>query len=56
MFYYDIGILLLIKRLKLTYPDLTYPLHADDAEALGTFDNLGQYFNLLKRNSPAWGY
>ena len=42
---YGIGILLLINRLKPTYPDVTQPWSADDAGALGTFDSLEQYFN-----------
>ena len=53
---YSIGDLLLIKLLKLVYPDITQPLYADNDGALGTFDNLERYFNSLKRTCPAWGY
>ena len=41
---YSIGTLLMIKRLKLTHPDITHPWYADNAGSLGTFDNLEQYF------------
>ena len=53
---YRIGFLPLIKRLKSNYPDITQPWYANNAGALGMFDNLEQYFDLLKRNVPAWGY
>ena len=53
---YSIVILPLIKRLKLTYPDVTQPWYADNDGALDTFENLERYFNILKCNGPAWGY
>ena len=53
---YDIRILPLIKRLKSTYPDATQTWYANNYGSLGTFDNLEQYFNLLKRNGPDQGY
>ena len=56
MFNYIIGVLLLIKRLKLKHTDVTHPWYADDAVSLGTFDNLEQYFNLLKHYGLDWGY
>ena len=53
---YSIVIIPLIKRLKLTYPDVTQPWYADNDGALDTFENLERYFNILKCNGPAWGY
>jgi hypothetical protein len=35
MFCYGIGILLMIRQLKVLYPALKQPWYADDAEALG---------------------
>ena len=45
---YDIGILLLIKRLKSKYPDITQPWYVGNADALGIFANIDLYFNQLK--------
>ena len=53
---YVIGVLPLIKRLKLAYPDVTQPWYANDAGELGTFDNMELYFNLLKRFVLGRGY
>ena len=53
---YGIGIILLIKRLKLTDPDVTQPWYAYDAGALGTFNNMASYFNSLKHFGPGCGY
>ena len=53
---YGIGVLPLRKRLKVEYPDVTQPWYADDSGALGTFDIIGLYFNLLKRFGPGSGY
>ena len=53
---YRIIILPMIKCLKLAHPDITQPWYSNDAGTLGTFDNLEQYLNSLKRNKPAWGY
>ena len=50
---YGIAIIPLIKCLNLTYPGGTQTWYDDSSEALGTFDNLEGYFNLLKRNGPA---
>ena len=41
----------LIKQLRSTYADIMQPRYADDARALGTFNNLEQYSNSLKRNA-----
>ena len=38
------------------YPDATQTWYADDAGALGTFDNLEQYFNSGKTNGLAQEY
>ena len=53
---YGVGILPLIKFLKLTYPDVTQPWYADDAGSLGTFNHLEKYFKELKHNGPAREY
>ena len=45
---YSIGFLPPIKCLKAAYTDATQTWHADDSGTLGTFDNIGLYFNLLK--------
>ena len=37
----------MIKRPEAEYPDITQPWYEDDAGALGTFNNIGLYFNLL---------
>ena len=42
---YRIGFLPLIKCLKLEYPDITQTWYADNAGALGTFNNLERHFN-----------
>ena len=44
---YSIGVLPLIKILKVEYPDVTHIWYADDDGALGTFNSIGLYFNLL---------
>ena len=45
----------MIKRLKAAYPDATQPWYADNYSALGTFDNIGLYFNSLKHFRPGYG-
>ena len=45
---YIIGIILLIKRLKLMYHDTTQPWCTDDSEAMGMLDHLEKYFKALK--------
>ena len=44
---YGIGVIPLIKRLKSVFPDVAYPWYADDAGAIGGFNNIGSYFNAL---------
>ena len=39
-----IGVLPLIKRPKFSYPDITQPWYADDAEAPGMFSSLEFFF------------
>ena len=46
---YGIGIIPLIKRLKVGFPDVTHPWYDDDAGVLGTFSDVELYFNSLKR-------
>ena len=53
---YGIGVLLMIKQLKVAYPDVNQPWYAEDAGALGTFDNIGLYFKTLKLFGPGCGY
>ena len=56
MLSYTIGVLPLIKILKVEYPDVTHTWCADDDGALGTFDNIELYFNLFKKIGPGCGY
>ena len=51
-----IGVLTLIKRLKLVYPDVTQPWYTNNPGTLGTFDNVESYFNSLKLNGLVGGY
>ena len=53
---YVIGVLLPIKFLKVAYPDATQTWYSDNAGAIGTFDNIGLYFNLVKQLGPGRGY
>ena len=53
---YGIGIIPLMKCLKLMFPDVTQPWYSDYYGALGTFDNLEKYFISLKRNGADRGY
>ena len=53
---YGIGIIPLIKRLKVGFPDVTHPWYDDDAGVLGTFSDVELYFNSLKLFSPRRGY
>ena len=42
---YMIGVLPLIKRMKLAYPDIIHTWYTENYGALGTFNNLKKYFN-----------
>ena len=53
---YGVGVLPLIKHHKSMQPNVTQPWYAEHAGALGTFDNLEQYFKSLKINFPDRGY
>ena len=53
---YKIGILMLVKCLKFTYPEATQPWYADYYGALDLFDNLEQYLNFSKHYGPYQGY
>ena len=53
---YGIGILPLIKTLKVGFSDIPYPWYADNLGALGKFSNVELYFNSLKRFIPGLGY
>ena len=56
MIAYKIGILLLIKNLKLEIPDVTHPWYSDDVRDLGTLSRLKTYFDLILRQGPGRGY
>ena len=56
MVVYGIVILLLIKLLKVEFPDVIRPWYYDDASALGTFANFKLYFNSTKRLSLGRSY
>ena len=49
-------VLPLIKRLKLAYHGIIQPWYADNSGTLGTFDNIGLYFNSLKWFGTVRGY
>ena len=51
-----IGVLLMIKLLKLDYPDFTQPWCSDNEGKLGMFANIELYFNLLKLFGLSRGY
>ena len=44
---YGLGVLLLIKNLKVAHPDVTQTRYDDDAGALGMFGNIEDYLNYL---------
>ena len=56
MIAFGIGILLLIKSIKLDISDVTQSWYADDAGDLGTFTRLETYFDSLTRQVPGRGY
>ena len=56
MFAYGIGILPLIKKLKVLHPACTQPWYADDAGAAGTFESIASFFKDLLRFGPDFGY
>ena len=56
MIAYAIGILQLIKNIKLEIPEDTEPWYADNAGALGTFAGLETYFDSLTLQGPGRGY
>ena len=49
---YSIGIIPVIKWMKMAYLDITQPWYAEDAGALGTYKKIESYFNLLKQFGP----
>ena len=53
---YGIGFLLLIKCPKSAHDGITQPWYAEYTSALGTFENIGLYFNSLKLFGPGLGY
>ena len=55
MIAFGIGILLLIKSIKLDIPDVTQSWYTSDAGDLGTFTRLEAYFDLLTRQGLVRG-
>ena len=53
---YSIGFLPLTKQMKVVYPDVTQPCYKDGASEIGTFNNIGLYFNSLRNFGPGRGY
>ena len=53
---YGTGVLLLIKQLESAYTDVTQPWYADNAVALGRYNNIELYFNLPKQFAPGRRY
>ena len=56
MFAYGIGVLTLIKHLKVDHPDFIWPWYAGNAVALGTYEKIELYFDYLKQSGPGHGY
>ena len=56
MIVYGVGILPLIKNLKMEIPYVTHPWYADNAESLDTFSRLKTCFYSLTRQGPGRGY
>ncbi len=56
MFGYGIGILPLIRKLKLEFPAVKQPWYADDAGAGGSFTDLRKFFLRLQEIGPTFGY
>ena len=52
---YRIGIIPLIKRLKLRYPETPHPWYTDNSGVLVMFDNWEKYFKSLKCDGRAKG-
>ena len=46
-FAYIIGCIPFIKRLKVDYPCITHPCHAENVGTLGTYKNIKLYFNFF---------
>ena len=53
---YGIGFLLLIKCPKTAYPYVTQHWHTEYYMALGMFNNIGSYLNMLKLFGPGCEY
>jgi hypothetical protein len=56
MFAYGIGILPLIRQLKVEFPAVEQPWYADDAGAGGNFAEIRRYFRKLEEIGPNFGY
>ena len=56
MLAFMIGILPLIKNIKLEIPDVTHHWYAEYAGALGTFARLNKYFDSLTHQGLGRGY
>ena len=53
---YTIGILSLIKKLKMEFPGVTHPWYAEDSIVLGIFARFEAYFHWLKVHGPGQGH
>ena len=49
---YSIGMIPLIKKPKMVFPDISQRCYADNDGALGTFARVRSYFNFLKLLGP----
>ena len=56
MFAYGIGVLPLVRRLQREFPAVKQPWYADDACAVGSFEQIGQLFKRLQQLGPSYGY
>jgi hypothetical protein len=56
MFAYGIGLLPLIRALKVQFPEMEQTWYADDAGAGGKFDAIKRHFEKLEEIGPHYGY
>jgi hypothetical protein len=56
MFMYGIGILPIIRLLKVEFPAVEQPWYADDAGACRKFAKICHFFSKLKEIGPNFGY
>ena len=56
MFLYGVGVLPLIRKLKVLHPDVIQPWYADDAAGAGRWQQLGLFYEDLLLYGPGFGY